>query len=147
MRRWKTIQKYPDTEAIYNSPVQITNKLIQNINLFVLEMNNSTNKLEGFSLIKNRLIWDKKYKIFSDNNYNRFTYKGKIHIKRSALNQEEEKIMNILDILLFTGSRHMKRGQGIQILPEWISKNRHINFSQFLTNIIERIKKISIKDQ
>jgi hypothetical protein len=137
---WKSKNNYPITEAIYNSPLQIAVRLPINTNLFVLEMNNSTNKIEGFSLIKNRLVLDKKYKIYSDNNYNRFTYKGKIRIKRTVLNREEEKIMGILDTLLFTGSRHMKRGHGIQILPSWISNNRHINFSLFLHIIMKRLE-------
>jgi hypothetical protein len=33
------------------------------------------------------------------------------------VNEEEEKVMQIFDILCFTGNRHMKRGQGLKSFP------------------------------
>ena len=31
-------------------------------------------------------------------------------------------------MLLFLGSTHMKRGQGIQEVPDWIKKNKKLDF-------------------
>ena len=130
---WRNKNMY--TACIYNSPMKITEKLDPNEQIFVLEMNNSENKIMGIGRLKNHLIFDKKYKIYGDNNYNRYTYIGAYRLERKTLSKEEEKILHILDTLLFTGSRHMKRGHGIQALPPWIENNRHINFVAFFNDL------------
>ena len=38
------------------------------------------------------------------------------------MDDEELKIMKILDVLLFKGSRHSKDRQGITCLPRWITE-------------------------
>jgi len=132
---WREKNEYK--ECIYNSPVKITEKLFPNEQIFVLEMNNSENKIVGIGKIKNKLVFDNKYRIYSDNNYNRYTYKGQYRIERKELTKEEEKIIHILDVLLFSGARHMKRGQGIQALSTWITNNRHIDFTYFLNTLFQ----------
>ena len=79
--------------CIYGSPVKISTKILPNTYIIVLEMNNSTNKIEGIGIIKNKLACDKKYKIYSDNNYNRFIYKSKLHISRDRLTSLENNII------------------------------------------------------
>ena len=132
---WREKNQY--NESIYNSPVKITEKLFPNEQIFVLEMNNSENKIVGIGKIQNKLVFDNKYHIYSDNNYNRYTYKGQHRIERKELTKAEEKIIHILDVLLFSGARHMKRGQGIQALSAWITNNRHINFTDFLNTLFQ----------
>jgi hypothetical protein len=130
---WREKNQY--MTCIYNSPMKITDKLYLNELVFVLEMNNSENKIVGIGRLKNRIILDKKYNIYSDNNYNRYTYIGAYRLLRKDLSNDEKKILRILDTLLFTGSRHMKRGHGIQSISPWIEYNRYINFVEFLTNL------------
>ena len=79
--------------CIYGSPVKISTKILPNTYIIVLEMNNSTNKIEGIGIIKNKLACDKKYKIYSDNNYNRFIYKSKLHISRDSFTSLENNII------------------------------------------------------
>ena len=64
--------------CIYGSCMMINEKYPINSLLFVIEMNNTQNKIEGIGLIKNRLILDKYYKIYEDGHYNRYTYFGSI---------------------------------------------------------------------
>ena len=73
---WK--EKNNESGCIYGTPVKISEKIFPEEMLIVLEMNNSENRLEGIGIIKNRLCKEnrKKYKIYSDNNYNRFIYKS-----------------------------------------------------------------------
>jgi endonuclease V-like protein UPF0215 family len=40
-------------------------------------MNNETNKIEGIGLIRNHLAHDKRHKIYNNNEYNRYIYRGK----------------------------------------------------------------------
>lgn len=134
---WKENNAY--RACIYNSPIKITEKLDPNEKIFVLEMNNSENKIMGIGYLKNRIIMDKKYKIYSDNNYNRYTYKGSRRIERRELSSENDKIFAILDILLFKGERHMKRGHGIQAISPWIEYNRRFDFIAFLNSLFTPI--------
>ena len=50
--RW--IETYDKELHVYNTPVKISEKILSDTKLLVLEMNNSTNMLEGIGLIKNR---------------------------------------------------------------------------------------------
>lgn len=123
--------------CIYNSPRRISSLICPDIIIFVIEMNNSLNQIEGFGLIKNHIVLDKKYNIYTDKNYNRFTYKSKYRIDRQEILKKNEVLVEILEMLLFLGSTHMKRGQGIQEVPEWIRKNKEFNF-------LKEIKKLFI---
>ena len=79
--RW--IETYDKEFHVYNTPVKISEKILPNSTLLVLEMNNSTNKLEGIGLIKNKckVNSNKENKIYSDRNYNRYSYKiGRAHV-------------------------------------------------------------------
>jgi hypothetical protein len=84
--------------------------------LFVLEMNNDTNKIAGIGLVRNHAFMH-KYNVYSEKTYNRYIYYGKMHIYRENMSEEEERIMKVFDILCFTGNKHMKRGQGIKSFP------------------------------
>ncbi len=132
---WREKNRY--TSCIYNSPTRITERLDPDEKIFVLEMNNSENKIMGIGYMKNHLIMDKKYKIYRDNNYNRYTYKGKRRLDRKELTTEDEEIIAILDILLFKGERHMKRGHGIQAISPWIENNRRFDFVAFLITLFK----------
>lgn len=121
--------------CVYCTPKQITEKIPLNIPIIVLEMHNDKNKIMGIGLIKNAVVVGQYHKIYSEGNYNRYTYKSTYRIDREKLSENEEKIIKILDILLFKGKKHLKRGQGITIIPEWISNNKHINFHDYFKSM------------
>ena len=139
---WRQSRQY--NGCIYNTPVKISKNIMVNEYLFVLEMNNSINKIEGIGLIKNHLNLQNKYKIYSEQNYNRYTYKSKYRITYSDLTKEEVKLINVLEKLLFYGTKHMKRGQGIQAISNWIQHNNIFDFKNFIKNIFIRKFKESI---
>ena len=109
--RWREQEQY--NGCIYNSPVQIKG-ILQN-RIYVIEMNNQENKILGIGLINNRLYYDRKYKIYSDKNYNRFTYLGKLWLPRTCI---DEDTLNKLETRLFKGKKHLKRSQGIVQVPK-----------------------------
>ncbi len=133
--RWRENNEWPG--CIYGTPIKIKDNIMPNSNIFVIEMNNDENKIMGVGLIKNTLSMPNK-RIYSEGNYNRYTYKGKRRISRNDLNEEHEKVINILETLLFKGSRHLKRGQGISELPCWILNNRHIDFMMYFKQMFNK---------
>jgi hypothetical protein len=102
--------------CFYNTPTLITDKIPKETNIFILEMNNEINSIIGVGLITNKPIY-KRYKVYSNNDYNINTYIGKYRIDRNEMNENEEFIMKIFDKLCFKGKHHMKRGQGITLFP------------------------------
>ena len=121
----------------YCSPVRIADKYTQDSYMFILEMHNDKNKIQGIGLIKNKNHIGKYHKIYEDRNYNRYIYKSKKRIDRKELTRQQKKIIRILDILVFKGSTHLKRGQGIIVVPRWISENTHIDFISFFKELYE----------
>jgi hypothetical protein len=94
-----------------------------NTGVFVIEMNNSKNKIEGVGFIKNRPCGDRYYRIYSDGNYNRYVYKGNYYLNREILLEKNEKLVNILDYILFKEKTHLKRGSGFTSIPEKLLKH------------------------
>lgn len=102
--------------SIYCTPEKISQSIPLNSIIFVLEMNNDTNKVMGIGMVRNYPICD-KYHVYNNGNYNRFVYVGKNRISREEMTEDEEDIMKVFDILCFKGNRHMKRGQGLRSFP------------------------------
>jgi hypothetical protein len=104
--------------CIYGSPQEMSPKIFLDSAVFVVEMNNSKNQIEGIGLVKNRSHVDKYYKIYSDGNYNRYVYKSEYRINRDYIIRNNERIVQILDYILFKGYTHLKRGNGFTTVPE-----------------------------
>lgn len=115
-KRWCVNNNYEG--CIYNLPVKIKENVPLLSNIYVIEMNNDTNKIIGIGLIKNR-IYPKRNKIYSDNNYNRFTYLGKKWIDSYLI---DEVTLYNLEERLFKGKNHLKRSQGIVEVPLDVNK-------------------------
>ena len=107
--RWREKNNFQG--CIYNTPVYIKDNIPLQISLFVIEMNNETNKIEGIGKIINYVHTDRKYKVYSESNYNRYTYRGKHRINRDMIKDKEK--LEKLEERLFKGKGHLKRGQGI----------------------------------
>jgi len=82
--------------------------------LYIIEMNNSINQIMGIGIIKKKISLQ-KYNIYSDPFYNSYIYKGYQHFSRDDLPLW---MVDELETLLFKGKGHMKRGQGMTLLPK-----------------------------
>jgi len=110
--------------CIYSSEAIISPYIPQDAYLFVLEMNNDTNQIEGIGLILNRPLL-KRFPIYEDNKYNRFHYGSKHWIGRDEIINEENQIKyavyincwKLLEQRCFKGSTHLKRGRNITAFP------------------------------
>lgn len=133
--RWRENNHW--TGCIYGSPTLIKDTIPIKSNVYILEMNNDDNTIEGIGLIRNTIEKKIQYKIYDWGNYNRYVYKGIYRIDKSQFNTQEKKVIEILEILLFKGSRHLKRGQGVIFLPEWIINNKHIDFIKLIKSMFK----------
>ena len=124
--------------CIYGTPSKIKDNIFNGNIVFILEMHNDENKIKGIGMIKNQLIMDKYYRIYSDGNYNRFTYKGKYRIDINELDGYNKAIVEMFNTLLFKTKKHIKRAQGITELPAWILNYKHFNFIQFFKELFHQ---------
>ena len=107
--------------CVYGTHTCINGKITYGIGMFVLEMNNDINQIVGIGKIRNKIqvgMSKRDRTIYGDAFYCKYVYKGGQHINRDDLSSRENTIMRILDIILFKGAGHFKRGQGITIMPE-----------------------------
>ena len=83
--------------------------------VYVLEMNNETNEIMGIGLVRNYI--NPKYRMCiytSDTNYNRYIYNSSYRKPRAEINK---KLLLALELIVFKGYGHYKRGQGITTIP------------------------------
>ena len=126
--------------SVYGSPNMINSTILPHQKLLVLEMNNSINKIVGIGIIYNKLyLTNHKYKIYSDNNYNRYIYKSDKYIDISNLDEIDSKIIEQLELLLFKGKKNYKRGQGIQRIPLYIRELKSINIEHFINTLVTKL--------
>jgi hypothetical protein len=104
--------------CLYCSPLELSHKIYYDTPVFVIEMNNSKNKVEGIGLIKNSPFTDKYCKVHEDGNINRYIYIGNYFIERSKIVELNNSLLLILDDCLFKGRTHSKRGSGLSLFPE-----------------------------
>jgi hypothetical protein len=109
-------------KCMYCCPLELSPKILYNTPVFVIEMNNSTNKIEGIGLIKNKPETKKYYKVHSDGNTNRYTYIGNYFIERDIIDDYNFPLVYALEDILFKGKTHSKRGSGLTKIPEKVLK-------------------------
>jgi len=135
--KWKGciygVDKYMSTHPKASAP----NGLI-----YVLEMNNDINKIMGIGLVRNKINHDDKALInFTDRHYNKYIYHSAYRIDASEFTEKQKKYIEILEIIVFKGYRHFKRGNGITII-KWnrfktdVTKSKFISFFRNLFNIL-----------
>jgi hypothetical protein len=122
---YKQKSKTWEDGCIYGTPMKIKEKIPLHSYVYVIEMNNDKNKIEGIGLIKNERKLDKNYRIYKNMDYNRYVYTGEKYLQMAQITDEyHQKVVTVMERLLFKGDRHCKRGQGITQLPQWILQNK-----------------------
>jgi hypothetical protein len=137
---------HPKIGCIYCCPDQVSQAIPIESVMFILEMNNDTNKIMGIGLVRNHAAIN-QYTVYEEGNYNRFVYTGKTRIDREEMSEQEEQVMKIFDILCFTGNRHMKRGQGLKSFPiDMLYRcSKRIDLVKFISEMFKT--RLSIKTQ
>ena len=128
-KAWKKKKNY--SGCVYGMDKELPKIIDYGSSIFVIEMNNYLNKIMGIGVIYNFYRPDNRRKIYENDNYNRYTYIyyqykyiyynyiGNKYKSREELLELNEQIVKFLDVMLFTGSRHFKRGHGLSVIqPE-----------------------------
>jgi hypothetical protein len=110
--------KNNETGCSYGAPYTMSPKIELGSLVFVLEMNNSKNKIEGIGLLRNKASLEKTYNVHSERNYNRYTYHGKYRINRDEIEKINPLIIEIFDYILFKEYTHLKRGIGFTTVSQ-----------------------------
>ena len=111
-------QNYCPGRDIYNSPVMISKNVQYGSNLMVVEMNNSSNRIIGISVVKNRIKGTHIHNIHADRNYNRYSYSVIRRISIDDMSAGERQVVTFLESVCFKGKTHIKRGQGMSKINE-----------------------------
>ena len=150
-------------QCVYGSPIPIKHAVRENAWIIVLEMQNDANKIAGIGLVKNSPNLpsvpishngkDKgggsglKPSVYNCGNYNRFIYQGAYRIDLLSnddddikLTQEEQLVIKMLELALFYGANHSKRGKGICELPKHVASL--YDFKECLKQLVQRFIKI-----
>lgn len=128
-------RKHNFNGCIYGVPREIAQTIPPLAKIFVLEMNNDTNEIEGIGYMFNKIHFKQKHRIYRDMNYNRFTYISKHRVDRSEMTENELKYLRLLEIMVFKGSNHLKRGQGITCVPQSRITRQHKTILTFMRNL------------
>ena len=132
---WKENKKWKERNnwdgCIYAVPSAISkySRIPPEAKVYVIEMNNNTNKIMGIGVIKNKIRYNLKYKIHKNRYYNRYIYKDKSYVTREKLLKNDKRgfykiFLKYLEKIVFRGSSHMKRGDGFRVMHlKWKRKN------------------------
>jgi len=130
---------HPNYGCVYCSPDPISMSIPPNAIMFILEMNNDTNKIMGIGMVRNH-PYINKHTVYENRNYNRYMFSGKTRIDRSEMSTEEDRVFTVFDILCFTGNKHMKRGQGLKSFPVDMLYRclQRLDLMQFIVDMFKR---------
>jgi len=127
--------------CMYCTPLELSPHILYNTPVFVIEMNNFTNKIEGIGLIRNKPETKKYYKVHSDSNTNRYTYIGDYFIYRETMDDYNSHFVYALEEILFKGYTHSKRGTGLTRFPTRFLK---LNIDNTGIDIVKEIKELFV---
>ena len=134
------------TGCSYGAPYTMSPKIELGSLVFVLEMNNSKNKIEGIGLLRNKASLEKSYNVHSERNYNRYTYHGKYRINRDEIAKINPLLLDIFDYILFKEYTHLKRGIGFTTVSQKLlnhTKCQGLNMSNELRELFITFLKTS----
>jgi hypothetical protein len=127
--------------VLYGPSIPIHQKYSIGCTMFVFEMNNEENRIEGIGVIKNQIFHEKRYKIYSESDYNRIIYRGKHWLSREQLLELDEELVAIFDKILFKGKSHLKRQSGITVVTEKLTKKWELDLEQLKRRVRDHFVK------
>ena len=117
-------QIHPDIACIYGSPQAMSPLILHRSILYVIEMNNSKNRIEGVGLIRNVPKNPHETLVYRECSFNRYVFVGHYRIDREEMPPE---LVTLFDVILFKGKTHMKRGSGFTTLTHKLMRHSECN--------------------
>lgn len=126
---WSQNQAYRTKHkcCCYSAPAPMSAKIPNESLVLVVEMNNTSNRIEGIGLIRNSPLLDRYYKTYDYFDYNRYFYKSNYHVSREKLLEYNPILVDVLDHILFKEKTHMKRGSGFTTIPPKLLNHERCN--------------------
>ena len=129
--------------SLYNVAYYLRfNTIKLNVPMIVLEMNNTQNKLMGMGLVLNQFQDMNKHDIYTDTNYNRYTYQSNYYISFKEDSPDWKyvpdlkivrKVICALETVCFFGKTHIKRGTAFTRVPtKLVSKYEYYTIKKSL---------------
>lgn len=123
------------TGCVYGSPTELPNHIPKQSRVFIFEMNNDINKIMGVGYMYNTLNYSCKYRIYDNNDYNRYCYISKYRIDRDDMSREQKLFLKKIEKNVFYGSTHQKRGHGFNCISDINCKNIKADIIRWLYSI------------
>ena len=139
-KKWRDKRKW--NGCIYGVPKRICKTIPNSIQIIVIEMLNQQpgGKILGFGLIKNYLRADTIAHIYGDKNYNRHIYNSDYRLDINEIPKKYEETIKFLESILFYGSGHMKRGQGITTINyQKLKPEKRNNLKKFFRDLFIKL--------
>ena len=115
--KWRERSEHPG--CVYCSPTAMPKGVPGDAIILMIEMNNEQNQIAGFGMLINKRKTDRESNlIYADRNYNRYVYRGDIRADREWLLEQNTSLIEKLEILIFKGKDHIKRGVGFTSIPK-----------------------------
>lgn len=127
-------------QAIYGSHVKITERCPVGTPLFVIEMNNDKNEIEGIGFIYNRLALDRRYAIYANDQYNQYVYRGRFWLNRESILQFNAEWVRLIESMLFKGRSHVKRQGGISLLTAKLLQTKSIDMETLRDYLVQMFR-------
>ncbi len=133
--------------VVYGSCMMIRAKYPLHAVVFVLEMNNETNQVEGIGQIRNRLCYQEMENVYNSNiilsEHNTYFYTGQHWVSRNTIKKMDTDLLEIFENVLFKKKTHVKRHAGISVLTEqllvnWLLKHP-TKTEEGMINLLKRI--------
>jgi hypothetical protein len=98
--------------------------------VFMVDMNNTTNKIMGFGFIKNKLAAVQKMRMYDDPSFNNCIYKSNFYIPIGDIDNPKwmEFIETEFERVMFYGKSNLKRGSSFTRFPIKKLKYYHLKF-------------------
>ncbi len=139
---FRTSKKVQPCDAVYGSASPMSKEIPLEARVYVLEMNNETNKIMGIGMVYNSPSYRAENIYEENNNYNRYLFKGNMRIDATEadMTREELEIVRLLEHFCFKGCNHLKRGQGITMFPLKIlyQLQHDLDLTEFVHGMFER---------
>jgi hypothetical protein len=145
--------------ALYSTmltfPANVPDKL-----LFILDMNNTTNKIMGIGLVRNVLAQDQSPDLYLNPAFNNYIYKSAYYIPLAEIyghgddvqydSEWRKYIEDEFEKKLFYGKSHSKRGGSFMKFPHKFKQRKHLfflvslfvsmNTNNFVENVMNKVK-------
>ena len=133
---WRDKHSHPG--CVYAVNKKIADSITPNILIYVLEMNNSKNKIMGIGLIRNNYDKRQKIRVYnSDLNYNRFVYHSNKRI--DCKNIKYKKMLSVLETIGYDYAACSIKGKNTKETSNYLLRRSEVVQSDSLSTITNKI--------